>query len=193
MSVLLLGGCFLLLWHHPLLQRLPRWLPANDQCPQGGTASLSCRCCWRHFFGNTNASSRTQRTNGMWKYLWHCFFPPQGQKVNSWRERSAHCTWFTHRRGRSLPWAAGSAETPIPSKLRDCNWKPVFLLWFLPAGWGPAVWGSAPAWSRLLDTGPSFCPVPRVFRSACSLCPPADVLSAKVLPQTRARVPLDAE
>lgn len=43
MPVLLLCGCFLLLWHHTLLQRLPWWLPANDQCPQGGTAPLPCR------------------------------------------------------------------------------------------------------------------------------------------------------
>lgn len=61
MPVLLLCGCFLLLWHHTLLQCLPRWLPADDQCPQRGTASLSCRFCWQHSFGKAKLFRRPSR------------------------------------------------------------------------------------------------------------------------------------
>lgn len=43
-------------------------------------------------------------------------FLSQGPKASSWRVLSALCMWFTHQRGRSLPWAVGCAEMPTPSK-----------------------------------------------------------------------------
>lgn len=78
-------------------------------------------------------------------------FLSQGPKASSWRVQSALCMWFTHRRGRSSPWAVGCAEMPTPSnQQKTLIWKPVCLLWFLAAA-EAQPWSLALALSGLLD------------------------------------------
>lgn len=109
MSVLLLGGCFLLLWHHALLQRLPWRFPANDKRPQRGAAPLSCRCLAALF----TTQGRQSRHQNNWIVS---AFLLQGPRENSSREQSAHYMWFTHQQGRNLLWGVGFVGMPTPSK-----------------------------------------------------------------------------
>lgn len=46
----------------------------------------------------------------VYAFLW------QGPKENSLREQNVLYMWFTHLRGRNLPWGVGFVEMPTPSK-----------------------------------------------------------------------------
>lgn len=116
MPVLLFCGCFLLLWHHTLLQRLPWWLSEDDQCPQRGTAPLSCRTKRQAAGGNRVPFACSSPTNrggvrpGMWG-VQKC--PHLLNKTQDFNWKPVCLLWFLAA-VKAQPWSLALAFVKSP-------------------------------------------------------------------------------